>query len=420
MDLHLIVHLVERAGRLFGLALAPALLPPEPSVALHPNFAAFLVVGALALVIAAAWRLHVRIASREATIGAALVVLAVVSSVVCAAYFRDARAPLGRGLLFVALPLWAGLGTSVWAALRKRVPDQPTSTRALAAAVVAGVGLAQLVASASWITSAEQMWWLTLIRNGHGQRALDELTKTNPSVAFARGVVDRCLAKNSAQCTCLAKRADLRVRGREYDGALEDARAAVAACPNDAAPQRSYVLALVAKGDAKQAEEAARAALESSSDARLQYALAIALQGQGRGQEALFAAKKAVELGAGRDAELLVAALLIVTGELDAASIMLTALVAASPNDAEARYNLALIADKKNDYNRARQGYLAALQADPTLANARYNLALLTLRRGVIDEARHHARKFADIAPGDPRVSEIMRRLDAVKAAPQP
>ncbi len=417
MDLHLVAQLLERAGRLFGLALAPTLLPPEPAPALHPTFAALLVTGAFALVIVSAWRMHSRLASRAASVGAALVVVAVVDSLVSATYFRDVRAPLGRGLLFVALPLWAGIGTSVWAALRKRVPDQPQSKHTLAALAIAGVGLVQIIASASWITSVERMWWLTLTRNGHGQRALDELAKTNPSASFAREIVDRCLATNPTQCACLAKRSDLRIRVREADAALEDARAAIKVCPDDPAPQRAYVMALVLKGDAKQAEEVARKAVETSSDPSLQYALAITIQGQGRSQEALLAARKAVDLGAGRDAELLVAALLIVTGDVDAAATMLSAMIAAHPNDADARYNLALVADKKNDYNKAREGYLAALKADPALANARYNLALLTLRRGVIDEARHHARKFAEIAPGDPRITELMRRIDSAKPA---
>ena len=415
MNLHLIVLVLERAGRLFGLALAPALLPPEPAAATHPSLVAILVVVAFALVCVAALRLRARVASREASAAAALVILSIVLSLACSAYFRDARAPLGRGVLFVAAPLWTGLAVAVWAALRKRFRDQPVSKHALAAVATFGVGLAQLGASASWIGSIERMWWVTLLRDGNGARALDELTKTNHDVSYALALVDRCITTNSTHCACLAKRSDLRRRSRDVEGALVDARLAATTCPADAVAQVALVVALVAKGDAAQAEQVARAALAQNPDAKLHYGLAVALEGQGRIQDATASARRAVELGAGRDAELLVAALAILAGDLDAASTMLSALVAASPNDAEARYNLALIADKKNDYNRAREGYLATLKADPTLVNARYNLALLTLRRGVIDEARHHARKFAEAAPNDPRIPELMRRIDPVK-----
>ena len=69
------------------------------------------------------------------------------------------------------------------------------------------------------------------------------------------------------------------------------------------------------------------------------------------------------------------------------------------------------MADRKNDFNKAREGYLAALRADPRMGDARYNLALLTLRHGAVDEARHHAGKLAEIAPADPRNAGLARIL---------
>lgn len=418
MNLQVIVHVLERAGRLFGLALAPALLPPEPAASAHPNLVATLVVVAFTLVCVAAVRLRARLASREASVASALVILSIVASVACAAYFRDTRAPLGRGVLIVAVPLWTGLAAAVWAALRRRFQDQPVSKHALAAIATLGVGLAQLAASAPWIASVERMWWVTLLREGHGARALDELIKTNHDASYPLALVDRCITTNPTHCVCLAKRSDLRRRSRDFEAALVDARLASTTCPTDASAQVALVVALVAQGDTTQAEQVAREALAQNPDAKLHYALAVALEGQGRVQDATASAHRAVELGAGRDAQLLVAALAIVAGDLDAATTTLKTLVAASPNDAEARYNLALIADKKNDYNHAREGYLATLKADPTLVNARYNLALLTLRRGVIDEARHHARKFVEAAPGDPRIPELMRQVVPAKPSP--
>lgn len=413
----ILVLLFERAGRLFGLALAPLLLPPEPRVSAQPSLAAFLAFVALALVILAAQRMRTRIATREATMGAALIMLSVALSVVCAGVFRDARAPLGRGVLFVAVPLWIGLALSVRAALRKRFQDEPSSKPALAAILTLGVGLAQLGASVPWLTSIDKMWWVTLVRQGNSARALEVLSATNRDPTHVRSLLDQCLATNSRHCFCLARRADEHRKARDLDSALADARLAVTTCLDEPSAQASLAMVLVAKGETKQAEDTARAALQNADDARLYYALALALQGQGRLPEAMDAVQKALERGAGRDAELLHAALAIMSGDLERATMTLNALLAASPNDAEARYNLALVADKKNDFNRAREGYLAALKMDPTLGLARYNLALLTLRRGVIDEARHHMRKFAETFPGDPRIGDLERRIDAASSA---
>jgi len=417
MDLHLVSLIIERAGRLVGLALAPTVLPAEPAPPTHPNLGAFFVALAMGLVFVAANRLRMRIASRAALAGSALVGASLVISLVCAAYFRDARAPLGRGVLFVALPLWAGLATCVWTTMRTRFPDKPTTQSLYAAIATAAIGLIQLGISAPWLASPDRMWAITLTRGGNGDRALDELTKGNRDPAFVQGILDRCLANNPTQCTCLARRSNLRVRARDFDNAIADARTASTSCAADPGSHVALAVALSAKGEVKEAEQVARNALGWSTDPRLQYALAAALQSQGRIPEATDIARKAVEQGAGRDAQMLLAALAILGGDLDTASATLEALLKVSPNDAEARYNLALIADKKNDYNRAREGYLAALRLDPNLVNARYNLALLTLRRGVVDESRHHARKFAEAAPGDPRIPELMKRVEGAKPA---
>lgn len=417
MNFHLIAYVLERAGRLFGLALAPVLFPPEPAASQQPNVSAALIAVAFALVVAASLRMRTRLASRASTLAAAFVIVSIVASIVCAAYFRDARAPLARGLLIVAVPLWAGLASAMWATLEQRFSDLSLTRRKAATAAVAALGLGQIALSVPWISSPERMWWVTLLRNGDSVRALDELAKTNTHPSALRTLLNGCISTNPNQCTCLSRRSDLERRAGEIDAAVADARQAATTCPSDAAMQVSLVFALVAKGEAVQAEESARAALRQSDTPQLHYALAAALQGQGRSQDALASARKAVELGAGRDAQLFLAALAILANDLDTATSTLNALVAAFPNDAEARYNLALIADKKNDYNHAREGYLAALKADPTLANARYNLALLTLRRGVVEEARHHARKFAELAPGDPRAAELMRRIDSAKPA---
>ncbi len=182
--------------------------------------------------------------------------------------------------------------------------------------------------------------------------------------------------------------------------ALAEARAAFDRCPSSAAARATEAEALAIYGDAEQAEQAARAGLALRDDGRLRYALALALDRTGRTAEAIDEAKRAVALGAGRDASLAVGSLAIRAGDLDTAAAALTPLVAADPGDAIAQYDLALVADRRNDYNRAREGYLAALRADPQQAQARHNLVYLTLRQGAVGEARHHAERFAASFPG--------------------
>ena len=109
-------------------------------------------------------------------------------------------------------------------------------------------------------------------------------------------------------------------------------------------------------------------------------------------------------------------------GDLDGAETILKAMQAEGPPNAHVLYNLALIADKRNKYNDARNGYLATLKLDPTYKEARYNLALLTYRRGVLEEAKNHARKYAEMAPNDPSAAALTRMVSggAAPAATPP
>ena len=418
-----IVETLFRAVRLFGLAVAPFAFAPEPPSNHGPTIIAPIAVMALGAIVVAAVRLRARLGTRPADAAAVLLVASVISALVCGAYFRGPNAPLGRGLLFVAAPLWTGLALVAYAVTRRRTSDKPASKSIAAALVVFAVGAASIGASFGAFRSADRMWWATLLRGGDTSRALDELLgKALRSRDFgaALGVLDRCVAEQPGSCLCLARRAELRTKTNDVASALVDAQSAASRCPKDPEVTAALVSALVANGDAAQGELAARRALASSDAAILHHALAMALDRQGRTTDALASARRAIELGAGRDAELLLGALLIRENDLEAAAKVLGALVSRSPSDADALYNLALIADKRDEYNRAREGYLAALRADPKLANARYNLALLTSRHGVVDEARHHARKFAELSPGDPRVADLMRRIEVTAAAKKP
>ena len=94
-----------------------------------------------------------------------------------------------------------------------------------------------------------------------------------------------------------------------------------------------------------------------------------------------------------------------------AAGCVLLEPLAVDGRDALVLYNLGLIAQRRGTYNPARSRYLAALKADPSYAPARYNLALLTGDAGIKEEAQHHALKFIELSPGDPRGAELRTRV---------
>lgn len=146
---------------------------------------------------------------------------------------------------------------------------------------------------------------------------------------------------------------------------------------------------------------------------------ALELEAAGRHVEAQVEVERSIAAGAGRDAKLLAAKLAIVREDLDAATALLEPLAAADPNDADVQYNLALIAQRRGSFNKARAGYLAALRADPNYASARYNLAVMTWNAGAREEAQHHARKFLELRPDDPRAAELRRTVE-LDAAPAP
>jgi tetratricopeptide (TPR) repeat protein len=204
------------------------------------------------------------------------------------------------------------------------------------------------------------------------------------------------------------------------DKALQAASDAAKACPMVTAARAVNAEALAIAGRIDEAYAEADEALALPDDAaRAHTAKASVLIAAGKVKEAEAEAQKAIDAGGGRDAKLLVASLAISAGNLDAAEAVLKAMLAERPQDADVQYNLALIADKQNRYNEARNGYLAALKTDPTYRAARYNLALLTFRRGVTEEAKNHARKYAEMAPNDPAAAQLLATIYGT-STPQP
>ena len=124
---------------------------------------------ALGLVTLAAFRLRTKGLSRQTTLAAGLVMFAVAMAVAGGAGIRVA--PLGRGVLPVAIPLWSGLALASWAVLRERFSDEQKPMRTLVAVGMLALGFGQLAASATWLGSVERMWHVTLSRDGNAARA---------------------------------------------------------------------------------------------------------------------------------------------------------------------------------------------------------------------------------------------------------
>lgn len=425
--------LLTRTLHLLALTIAPKALSPEP---LSPRPLWLWGLGAalaLAAILALARLFAVKVGSRLAAIGGAFVWVSVAAALGAALYFRGGHAPLARGVPFLAGPVWIALAVVAAGAAEQWLGASFKHKRMASTILVLGIGATLLLRAAPYLGSRVQLWWAALRRDGRHERAVDELAapllkkrKYDELTRFA----DRCLELHAlpqgdaparpATCACLELRAEVKLRtpgeaelrARAAADALLDAQQARTRCPSRKASRAILAEALALTGQAEAALIEAQTGLDEGEEpARIRYALALALHSAGRLAEGLTEAGRAVDAGGGRDARLLAGQLAILAKDLDAAVRWLEPLVKQEPGDAEARYNLALVAEMRGDYNRAREGYLAALKADPRNAGARYNLALLTFRAGVVEEARHHAKKFQETFPEDPRGQHLARTV---------
>jgi tetratricopeptide (TPR) repeat protein len=409
---------LARLVHLIALCVAPGFLSPDPA----PDGGAHGVIAALVLIVSlwAAARFARKMNTRLGRLAAGSWWVVFAVGLGALLWFRGEHAPLGAAVPFVAPVVWASLALAA-AAAGDRLLKQDLRWRALVPATLVVLIGAGLVGSAwSLLRSHERMWTRALDLEPAHERAVTVLAAHLSNRRHhdqALGLAERCIAKDRASCTCHALRIEAELRLRQFALGLDHARGIVELCAQEPRVHASLAQALVLTGanDAAMAAVSRALALVSSTGEPMppsvHYAHALVLDGLGRRPEAAREAELAVATGGGRDARMLAAAIAIAAADLDSASRWVAEQLTVDPADPDALYNRALIADKKNDFNKAREGYLATLKLEPGYAAARYNLALLTWRYGVREEAKSHVRRFVEAYPGDPRAAQLLATI---------
>lgn len=397
--------MLARAGHLLGLAVAPGLLSPEP---LGDPSGLDVLLGALALVgpLLIAFALYRRYPMLEGKLAAGAWVLTSI-----ALYFGTSpppHTPLLSSYYMTAPFVWTALALTAATLAGEHLGTSFKNKKMGAGLITIALGIFIYRDAHKLVGSPTDQWLDVLRRDPANAAAFHEV---RPALAADPAKFDAaltaCLTRNPGACHCHVERASSFLMTRNPQAALGELDRSSCG-PDDARAVRVRSSAAALALPVADAEAVVAAALEKfPEDGTVLGARAILLERAGKPAEALEAAKRAIEAGAGRDAKLLLAALLIGSGDLDGAQAQLEQLASDAPDDPEVAYDLGLIADKKNRYNEAREAYLKALKLRPTFADARYNLVVLTNRYGFADEAKSHARRFRESFPKDPRGAEL-------------
>jgi tetratricopeptide (TPR) repeat protein len=233
-------------------------------------------------------------------------------------------------------------------------------------------------------------------------------------VTGAKRVREACAAANDCGCRQATARAAL-------DANLHAEALAVlagdATCAKQDGSRDLESEALARAGRCPEAISLAAERIKAGKAPHSHYALAHCAYATGDAVMAGTEAAVAAEEGRGGAAQLLLGLIQYRAGNWAQAKIAFEKMLALDPDDLDAVYNLALIAQNQNRYRDAREGYLKVLKLSPRHTDARFNLGLLTHSVGAVEEAKHNLEELQKIAPpGDDRVS----RLQAVLATPAP
>ncbi|HEY2516045.1 MAG TPA: tetratricopeptide repeat protein [Polyangiaceae bacterium] len=402
---------------LLGLALAPWGEPVEATGA--PSMGVLLLRLAVFLVVLAAALVGLRKAVGRYPGVAALGALTLAAAPIVSAVCRGAEGPLGRGVWAMAPLAWATVAAVVGGPVVDRFGGGKGRGRvgAFAGAVVLILGGASLFFARAKIGSREALWTAAL--------AVDP---GNEDAAVAVAAMDRAKHDRTAAWRALSECARVRPGscGCAEGGAAEaidagrylDARQLLEASDVCARTPRRTALraeALVGTDSLEEGLHEAERTLERTPDEpHAVYARAWATVLKGRPLDARADAEKAVALGRGIPAELLLGLLLYQVGDLAGADAQFQRVLTEDPQSAAATYDHALVADRQGRYHDAREGYLHAIQLDPKNADARYNLVVLTHGHGATLESQHHFEVFTATFPTDPRIGALRNLVATV------
>jgi tetratricopeptide (TPR) repeat protein len=242
------------------------------------------------------------------------------------------------------------------------------------------------------------------------QRVLDAL-RARGDAAAERELGAACGRDPKPSCACVTAAA-----GYALDlDATSDATTMLDGAPGctSVALKGMRAEVLARSGQLESALVEAAATLDQQPDERhALYAKALVAFKKGLFPQALHDAEAAAAQGRGAPAHVLAGLSHLRSGALDRARSEFEAALSADPACTDARYDVALVAQKQGRYRDAREGYLQTLSRDPKHADARYNLAILTNAEGARGEARHHYEKLKEIVPaGDPRLTNLEQLL---------
>lgn len=204
----------------------------------------------------------------------------------------------------------------------------------------------------------------------------------------------------------------LRELGR-FDDAEREARAALAAEPQDATLLVALAAVLLGAGRHAEGLAAADAATAAApQDERVHRLRGLLLSYMGRHHEAVQAGYTAVSLAPEEPyAATGYARVLQRAGRLTDAMAVAHRLVSLAPNSAASHFLLADVASDLGDRQTARASYAEALRLDPQHAAARHDLAVL--------DARSHRparalRGLVDAGTMDPSMPQVLQTVTAV------
>ena len=401
------LELLSRVAHLIGLCITPRGLSPEPLET--SGLGALLAVVLLSVPVGFTVWLYRSYGALESKVAIALWVVADAALLYKAHATYAAGEPLLRGYYLAAPLLWSAIGATLATLAGQFLGVSFKNKRTAAFVATVGIGILLFKDAHGYVASTKEQWRDVLAKDPSHERALGALSDELSHDPKATETLLGCVAKRPNACVCRTLLGERALDAERTEKALEDLTQA--SCDGHALEPRAKAALTQALALAKRYDEAEPLAVAglAKTPEQPRYLLALALSHNARGEaDAVDLTRRAVKAGAGGTAEMLLIQLLIRGNDLTGAKLELDAYLKKHPDDARAVYNAALVADREGVFNKAREGYLKALKLKPDLADARYNLVMLTWRNGATAEAKHHAEKFAQSYPEDPRRLDLL------------